>query len=122
MNKCSEILEKYKSLLESETFTPPESVAKEAQKALDFKDKYGDEVNAGTQVGWIRANQLAKKEKVSLDTIERMKSFFARHQGNEKISPDNKGTPWKDNGYVSWLLWGGDSGKEWVNNILDSEK
>jgi hypothetical protein len=105
-------------LRESETYKPPVDVAKEAQKALDYRDKYGDEVKAGTRVGWTRANQLAKRENVSFDTIKRMNSFFSRHAGNEKVNPENKDTPHKDNGFISHLLWGGDAGKRWAEKII----
>lgn len=109
-------------LLENEkTFTPPASVATQAQKALDYKDKYGDQVDAGTSVGWTRANQLAKRKPVSLDTIERMVAFFARHKGNEKVNSKYKDEPWRDNGYVAWLLWGGDVGRDWAESISKKE-
>lgn len=104
--------------MSEKTFKPPQAVASEAQKSVDFKDKHGDEVKAGTQVGWIRANDLAKRRPISIDIIKKMVSFFARHDGNQKISPKHRDEPWKDNGYVSWLLWGGDAGKKWANDIL----
>jgi len=103
----------------AKSFKPPASVAKEAQKALNYREKYKDEVKAGTRVGWIRANQLANRENISLDTIKRMKNFFTRHKKNKAIAPDKKDTPWKDNGFVAHLLWGGDAGEKWANNILN---
>lgn len=107
------------SLNESESYNDyPESARKDAQKALDWKEKYGDEVDAGTPVGWKRANQLAKGEKLSIDTIKRMKAFFDRHDGNQSIDPKHKDEPWKDNGHVAWLLWGGDSAKKWAESKL----
>jgi hypothetical protein len=109
-------------VIKEETFKPPSNVQKEAQKALDYRDKYGDEVKAGTQVGWTRANQLAKGEPVSLDTIRRMVSFFARHEGNETVKPELKDTPWKDNGYVAFLLWGGQAGNDWAKDILSKNE
>lgn len=112
---------KKSKVIKEETFKPPSNVQKEAQKALDYRDKYGDEVKAGTQVGWTRANQLAKGEPVSLDTIKRMVSFFARHDGNQSVSPENKDTPWKDAGYIAWLIWGGDSAKKWTEDILKDQ-
>ncbi len=66
-----------------------------------------------TAVGWRRANQLAKREKISRETIARMASF-KRHQKNADIDPKFKSTPWKDAGYVAWLGWGGTSGVEWA--------
>lgn len=92
----------------------PAAAKKNAQMAIDWKEKYGrDEVPAGTPVGWARAHQLAKGEKISADTVKRM-SAFNRHRKNSKISPEHKDTPWKDNGYVAWLIWGGDEGVDWA--------
>lgn len=117
-------LKSFKEFLkeQEETFTPPANVSRAAQKALDFREEHGrDEVSAGTRVGWTRANQLANREKISKETVKRMYSFFSRHKGNEKISDEYKDEPWKDNGYVSWLLWGGDAGYEWVKDVLNEE-
>lgn len=92
----------------------PAAAGKNAQMAIDWKEKYGrDEVPAGTPVGWARAHQLAKGEKISADTIKRM-SAFNRHRKNSSIAPEHKDTPWKDRGYVAWLIWGGDEGVDWA--------
>ena len=92
----------------------PAAAKKNAKKALDWRDEHGrDEVDAGTAVGWTRANQLAKGEKISADTVKRMASFN-RHRKNSSIKPELKATPWKDKGYVSWLIWGGDEGVDWA--------
>ena len=92
----------------------PAAAKKNAQMAIDWKEKYGrDEVPAGTPVGWARAHQLAKGEKISAETVKRM-SAFNRHRKNSKIAPEHKDTPWKDNGYVAWLIWGGDAGVDWA--------
>ena len=92
----------------------PVEAKKNAQLAIDWKEKYGrGEVDAGTAVGWARAHQLAKGENLSVDTIKRMSSFN-RHRKNSSIKPELKDTPWKDKGYVSWLIWGGDAGVDWA--------
>jgi hypothetical protein len=92
----------------------PAAAKKNAQMAIDWKEKYGrDEVPAGTPVGWARAHQLAKGEKISADTVKRM-SAFNRHRKNSSIAPEHKDTPWKDRGYVAWLIWGGDEGVDWA--------
>lgn len=92
----------------------PAAAKKNAQMAIDWKEKYGrDEVDAGTPVGWARAHQLAKGENLSTDTVKRM-SAFNRHRKNSSIAPEHKATPWKDKGYVAWLIWGGDEGVDWA--------
>jgi hypothetical protein len=70
-----------------------------------------------TQIGWTRANQLAKRENISRETIARM-SAFRRHEKNAEISPEFQDTPWKDKGYVAWLGWGGTSGVNWASKKL----
>ena len=118
MKKYQQI--KFKIAEEEKTFKPPESVVNQAKRALKYKNKYKDEVSdAGTRVGWERANQLANKENLSIDTIKRMYSFFSRHKGNEKVDSKYKNELWKDNGFLMHLAWGGDAGFEWVKNIID---
>jgi hypothetical protein len=96
----------------------PQAARDNAQKALDWREEHGDEVQGGTQVGWTRANQLASGESISRETIGRM-AAFRRHEDNSKIDPDKEGKPWTDAGYVAWLLWGGDEGISWAERKLD---
>lgn len=97
----------------------PAQASKNAQKVIAWKEQYGrDQVKGGSEVGWKRANQLAKGEPLSLDTIKRMKAFFDRHTKNKELKPEYKDKPWKDNGYVAWLLWGGDAAKKWCEDKL----
>lgn len=106
---------------DAQTFKPPAGAASAAKKALRWKDEHGDEVKAMTQTGWTRANQLADREELSYDTVKRM-AAFARHKKNSKIDPKHEGEPWKDEGYVAWLGWGGDSGINWAKKIVDQQE
>ena len=66
-----------------------------------------------TRTGLARANQLAKGTNISDDTIQRMRSFFARHSNYRSTKhdiKDGKPTPWR----VAWDLWGGDEGRSWA--------
>jgi len=107
---------------EQDSYTDyPEAAKENAQQALDWREEHGrDEVTAGTRTGWIRANQLADGEAISRETVGRM-AAFRRHEDNAEIDAEHEGTPWKDNGYVAWLLWGGDEGVSWAERIVDSE-
>ena len=71
---------------------------------IEWREKYGDEVRAGTPTGWRRASMIANRDPLTIDMLKRINSFFARHEGNEKIADQYKETPWKD---TSWNLWGG---------------
>lgn len=97
----------------------PSSARNNACKAIKWKEEHGDEVKGMTQIGWIRANQLCKGEKISEETIARM-SGFQRHQKNSEVAPEYKDTPWKDKGYVAWLGWGGTTGVNWAADKLKS--
>jgi hypothetical protein len=114
-----DILEKLEEIsIKFKTYNDyPQSASNNAKKVLRWRDEHGDEVKGMTRVGWTRANQLARKSKISRDTIARMASF-KRHEKNAKINSDFKSTPWKDKGYVAWLGWGGTSGINWAINKL----
>ena len=45
---------------------------------------------------------------------------FNRHRKNATVDPKYKDTPWKDNGYVAWNLWGGTSGVNWAIKKMES--
>ena len=111
----------------AESFVPPPAVASAAARGLEYRSKASPSNKGGLSVseahqqgigsGVQRAVNLKNRDAVSMDTINRMVSFFARHAGNESVSPENKGTPWNDKGYVAYLLWGGGAGKAWANSI-----
>lgn len=110
-------------LKEEKTYKPPQGATSSAKKALDWRDEHGrDEVKGGTRVGWTRANQLKNRENLSLDTVKRIHSFFSRHKGNEKVDPKYKDEPWKDKGYISFLIWGGNSAKDWTKEIANNNR
>ena len=45
-----------------------------------------------------------------------MCSFFARHEVDKKGK--NFGNPNRpSNGFIAWMLWGGDPGKEWAQSV-----
>jgi hypothetical protein len=95
---------------------PPEGVAEEAARGLEFRMREGG--RGGTAIGVARARDLANRRSVSPETISRMVSFFARHEGSREIDPRFEGEPWRDRGYVAWLLWGGDAGRTWANKVM----
>jgi ATP-dependent protease ClpP protease subunit len=113
--KAVDQIAEWRLLIEDRTFTDyPESASNNARKALDWIEEYGrDIVEAGTEVGLARARQLANKEPISDDTVKRMASFN-RHKQNSEVATEFKDEPWKDKGYVAWLMWGGTSGVNWA--------
>ncbi len=97
----------------SQTFVPPQIVADYAAEGLRLRRLFG---RAGTPVGFARARDLKNRRPVSVKTILRMCSFFARHEVDKRGK--NFGNPEKpSNGFIAWMLWGGDRGKEWAEEI-----
>jgi tRNA nucleotidyltransferase/poly(A) polymerase/2'-5' RNA ligase len=116
--------EKYKHI----DFKPPESVANAAKKGQEYRQKASpsnrggltpSEASAqGIGSGVQRAVNLKNRDTISPQVIKQMKGFLSRSEKSSKISPEHKGEPWNDKGYVAWLLWGGDPAKAWVDKII----
>jgi hypothetical protein len=96
------------------TWRPPVEVARAARRGLELRAEQPPSNRAGTPVGLARASQLANRRPVSLETLRRMRSYFARH------AVDKEGEGWgrDSKGYQAWLMWGGDPGRAWANRIL----
>ena len=88
----------------------PESAKTAAKRALEWRDAHPEQ-ECGTPVGWARANQLAKGENISEETIARMASF-ARHLQYKDV-PYSEGC-----GGLMVDAWGGQAGIEWAQNKL----
>lgn len=101
--------------LTDEDLTPPRGVREEAQRGLDWRREYG---RGGTPVGVARARDLANGRTLTIETIKRMLSYFARHEVDkqgEGWSPDEDGYP--SAGRIAWALWGGDAGWAWARGV-----
>ena len=96
-------------------FVPPQQVRANAKRGLELRKKHN---RGGTEVGVARARDLSNGAALSLDTIKRMNSYFARHE------VDKKGEGWgvDSAGYIAWLLWGGDAGWSWAKGILRQQE
>jgi len=102
------------------SYSPTAGVAVAAKRALQWIDE-GLAGSGFTAVGRARAVQLASGADVSADTVNRMISYFARHEVDKQATGFNSG----DDGYpsagrVAWDAWGGDAGQGWVNGLSDS--
>ena len=70
----------------------------------------------GTQVGKVRAQQLATGKNISLDTVKRMRAFLIRQRDNYDLAVKRK--DYDACGYISYLLWGGPSALPWAEKKL----
>ncbi len=91
----------------------PDAVKNNAKRALEYADKNGWG-SCGTPVGKQRANQLAKGEPISVDTIKRMYSFVSRHEKDLEVSKS-----YSDGcGKLMMDAWGGLAGGRWAKSKL----
>ena len=88
----------------------PDAVSNNAQKGIDLNKEIDNK--CATEVGKIRAQQLAQKKPISLETIKRMYSYLSRAEEYYDES-DMKAC-----GTISYLLWGGLAGKRWAESKL----
>ena len=96
---------------------PTEAMAKNAERALELRKEYK---RGMTMVGVARANQLKSRERLSPNTVRRMKSFFARHEVDKQAEGFRRGeSGWPSAGLIAWLGWGGDEGQSWSNRKVD---
>lgn len=83
----------------------PDAVKNNAKRGIELNEKVNNK--CATQVGKVRAQQLAKGEPVSVETIKRMYSYLSRAE----VYYDQGDT--ESCGYISYLLWGGKAAKRW---------
>ena len=104
-------------------FKPPKSVRQAAKRGLELRKKFHrgglssrEAGKLGIGSGIVRAVNLAKGSKLSPSTVKRMHNYFSRHRVDKRPGWSNPKNP--SNGYIAWLLWGGDPGKRWADKIV----
>lgn len=106
--------------MRAESFSPTNGMKAEAQRGLDWREEFN---RGGTEVGVARARDIINGRDLSLDTVKRMVSYFARHEVDKQgqgWSPDEEGFP--SAGRIAWALWGGDPGRTWAEAIAKREE
>ena len=88
----------------------PDAVSNNAKRGIEYNEKEGNK--CATQVGKVRAQQLAQKEPISVETIKRMYSYLSRAEEYYDESDTSAC------GTISYLLWGGLAGKRWAESKL----
>lgn len=99
---------------------PNEGMIAEAERGLEWRREYN---RGGTEIGVARARDIINRKALSLDTVRRMVSYFARHEVDKQgqgWSPNEDGYP--SAGRIAWALWGGDAGRTWAENISNQER
>ena len=109
------------------SFKPPADVIAAAKRGLELRKEHKrggwDSKTAhanGIGSGVVRAQTLAAGKGVSMDTLRRMRSFFQRHDGERERAAREKDKTSAAN--IAWLLWGGDPGRRWAEEVLRTNK
>jgi hypothetical protein len=85
-------------------------ISNNAKKGIDLNEKNNNK--CATPVGKVRAQQLAKGEPISVETIKRMYSYLSRAESYYDESDMNAC------GTISYLLWGGKAALSYSRNKL----
>jgi hypothetical protein len=93
----------------------PDSVKNNAKAVLKYAEENGWG-SCGTEVGKQRANQLAKGEPISEDTIRRMYSYLSRHA----VDLDSSKGYGDGCGKLMYDAWGGKSALSWSEAKIKS--
>jgi len=88
----------------------PSGVKNNAKRGLELNEKVNNK--CATQVGKVRAQQLAQGKPISKETIKRMYSYLSRA---EEYYDESDTTAC---GTISYLLWGGKAALRWANSKL----
>lgn len=99
----------------AEKFSIPQSVQNNAKRGLELHKKFG---RGGTGVGMNTARILSRGGSIGIEKVRHINRYFPRHAGDNL---DDK----TSNGWIAWLLWGGDAGRRWSASIVkrvDGEK
>ena len=87
-----------------------QSIRSNAKRGIELNEKNGNK--CATPVGKIRAQQLAKGEPISVETIKRIYSYLSRAETYYDETDMNAC------GTISFLLWGGKAGLSYSRNKL----
>lgn len=101
------------------SYRPPAAVARVARRALELRRRYR---RGGTEVGVARARDLANRRPLRLETLQRMHSYFRRHEVDRLAYGFYAGEDdYPSAGRIAWDLWGGDAGREWAARLIDRD-
>lgn len=92
---------------------PTKEIQDTAQRVLDWVEENGWG-SCGTEVGKVRANQLAKGDNISLETITRMFSYLSRH----KVDLESSKSYDDGCGKLMYDAWGGEAALGWAEREM----
>ena len=97
---------------DEEDLRPDESMAANAQAALDAMRGKGIVSRAISAIAMHRARQIADRTPLSPATLDKMKAYFSRvDPAIVHAAAADEGKAW-----IEWNSWGGDAAKEWIES------
>lgn len=99
----------------------PKNVKRWAKYGYELKD-LGFE--GGIETGWRRAKQLSTQQSIPIEDLRYMRNWYARHifasypsfKSWVDAGKPNKPEWHRKHGIISWVIWGGNAGFNWVNS------
>ncbi len=85
----------------------PQTVTNNAKRVLEWNEKYKLKGKVGTKEGWTRAEQLAKRDSLTQDDINKIYLFLTKNKESVVIKDKFKGKPYKDKDYIMYNAFGG---------------
>ena len=88
----------------------PKGISEAAERGIRLNEEQGNK--CATQVGKVRAQQLAQGKPISEETVKRMYSYLSR--AAEYYNPEDT----EACGTISYLLWGGEPALKWSERYV----
>lgn len=106
------------------SFKTTKAMRDAARLGLELRKEFGrgglSTQEAGKQgigSGVARASAIASGRDLPIETVRRMRGFFARHRRNKRAPGwGSRSNP--SAGWIAHLLWGGTPGERWANRIV----
>ncbi len=98
---------------------PPKEVREAARRALEARDRVPPSRKAGTPVGLARANQLARGDNISENTLLRMWSYLSRAKADYDAAKAKGLDAETSKAIQAFGLWGGPAALAWVRRELN---
>ena len=106
------------------SFKTTQAMRNAARLGLELRRKFGrgglttrEAGRQGIGSGVARATAIANGKDIPIETVRRMRAYFARHAVDKRARGWGSRTD-RSAGYIAWLLWGGDPGRRWADRIV----
>ena len=96
-------------------YKPNQAMQAAAKRAIEYNQSVSPSQRWGTQVGKVRAQQIAQGKALSPDVILRMYSYLSRARTVYLAQRDSKNY---GKGYYAYLGWGGETALAWAEDKI----